>query len=89
MRRLATDPELRASLGAAAQAYWLREHTVEAMVHDYRRLIRMAAEVEPPRPELPEHLMSDGGQTLDTVMHHFGLSSPFPSPRRVRGVGAG
>jgi glycosyltransferase involved in cell wall biosynthesis len=90
MRRLAMDAELRESLGAAAQAYWQHEHTVDGMVHDYRRLIPIAAQVKPPRPALPEHLVHDCRQTLDGVMRQFGLSSPFhPTAQSPRGGGPG
>ncbi len=39
MRRLASDPDLRSRLGAAARAYWRREHSPELMAEDYNRAI--------------------------------------------------
>ena len=39
MRRLATDAELRARLGSAGQRYWRREHSLAAMLEDYRRVL--------------------------------------------------
>jgi glycosyltransferase involved in cell wall biosynthesis len=40
MSRLARDPELRATLGAAARQFWEREHSVSRMADDYDRMLR-------------------------------------------------
>jgi hypothetical protein len=64
MRRLATDAELRARIGAAGQRYWVREHSLEAMLDDYRRVLALAA-----------HLLDDGGGTLRTLSRELGIAS--------------
>jgi len=75
MRRLATDPELRASLGTSGRAYWEREHSMPLMVQDYRRVIDDAVLIPAPRPTLPAHLVTDGGATLRTLLAPFGVES--------------
>ena len=49
MRRLAQDAELRERLGRAGQAWWQREHSLEAMVEDYERVVLEVLKV--PAPE--------------------------------------
>jgi glycosyltransferase involved in cell wall biosynthesis len=73
MRRLATDPALRASLGAAAQRYWDREHSMPRMVDDYERALALAASRPAPRVPLPDHLVSDGDRLLKEMLGEFGL----------------
>jgi glycosyltransferase involved in cell wall biosynthesis len=73
MRRLATDPALRASLGAAGQRYWDREHSLPRMVDDYERALALAASVPTPRVPLPEHLVTDGDRLLKEVLGGFGI----------------
>jgi glycosyltransferase involved in cell wall biosynthesis len=77
MRRLARDAELRESLGAAGREYWLRQHSVNGMVDDYRCVMALAAGIEPPRPALPAHLIDDGLRMVDALSHEFGLPSPL------------
>jgi glycosyltransferase involved in cell wall biosynthesis len=77
MRKLAQDAELRKSLGAAGREHWLREHSVSGMVDDYRRVIALAASVQPPRPPLPAHLSDDGLKMVEALAHEFGLPSPL------------
>lgn len=72
LRRLARDAELRASLGRAAAAWWLREHAPERMFEDYRRVIPLAIARRPPRPELPAHLVDDGDRMLRILLQPFG-----------------
>ena len=43
LKRLIADQTLRAQLGAAAEAYWRANHTVEHMVEDYERLLSAPA----------------------------------------------
>jgi glycosyltransferase involved in cell wall biosynthesis len=73
MRRLATQPALRQSLGRAAAAYWRREHAPDLMAGDYRRLVSRALREDVPRPALPGHLLDDGARVLEQVSAQFGL----------------
>ncbi len=73
MRRVATDPALRVSLGAAAQRYWEREHSMPRMVDDYERALTEAAALPAPNVALPRHLVTDGDRLLNEVLSEFGL----------------
>jgi glycosyltransferase involved in cell wall biosynthesis len=73
MRRLATDPALRASLSAAGRRYWDREHSMPRMVDDYERALAEAAALQAPTVTLPEHLVSNGERVLNEVLSEFGL----------------
>jgi hypothetical protein len=73
MRRLATDPALRASLGTAGQRYWEREHSMPRMVDDYECALTEAAALPAPTVRVPEHLVSNGEQVLNEVLSEFGL----------------
>lgn len=73
MRRLATDPGLRAELGRAAAAWWQREHSITAMADDYERVMSQAIERsgEPDRRALPAHLRSDGREWMNVLLGPF------------------
>jgi hypothetical protein len=73
MRRLATDPALRTSLGAAGQKYWEREHSMPRMVEDYERVLAEAVTLPAPSVKLPEHLVTNGERVLNEVLSEFGL----------------
>ena len=60
MRRLAQDAALRSQLGHQAHEYWLRHHTLDRMVSEYRSLIERALDTQPPVRPLPRHLRPDG-----------------------------
>jgi glycosyltransferase involved in cell wall biosynthesis len=78
MRRLAEDAELRQTLGSAAQSYWKREHSPEAMLADYLRLMAAAGAMPaPPRGSLPEHLVDDGTRLLQQLVAPFGIAAPL------------
>jgi glycosyltransferase involved in cell wall biosynthesis len=77
MRRLGTDPLLRATLGRTALLYWQREHSVDRMVADYRNLIEDAIRHPVPCVSLPPHLLDEARGTLDRLMAPFGTVSPF------------
>jgi glycosyltransferase involved in cell wall biosynthesis len=77
MRRLATDPALRAALGSAARDYWKTEHSVHAMAADYRRVIALARSRPVPDVRLPPHLVDDGCRTLRQALEPFSLSNPL------------
>jgi glycosyltransferase involved in cell wall biosynthesis len=74
MRRLASDPDLRARLARAAVAYWGREHSPERMLADYQRVIA-AAIAAPIRPAaVPGHLRANGTERLEELLRPFGLA---------------
>jgi glycosyltransferase involved in cell wall biosynthesis len=79
MRRLSLDAGLRATLGRAARAWWEREHSVDAMVDDYRWAMARAVERAAPRVELPAHLRDDGDRALRELIEPFGVA---PALRR-------
>ncbi len=77
MRRLATDPALRESLGQAARRYWAAHHSPEGMLHDYRRALRRAVET-PARPvALPPHLVDDRSGVMAGILDEFGVPVPW------------
>jgi glycosyltransferase involved in cell wall biosynthesis len=75
MRRLATDADLRASLGRAGQEYWHREHSVERMVEDYERVIRRAGEAREVAA-VPESQQTGEGK-LEALLAPFGVAKPW------------
>lgn len=78
MRRLARDPALRRSLGAAGFAWWHAHHSIERMIDDYRRVIALAIERPAPSPEaLPAHLIDDGAQRLERLLEPFEVANPL------------
>jgi hypothetical protein len=81
MRRLGTDPKLRAALGASGQRYWQSEHSMPRMVEDYEGAIAQAAALPDPRIKLPAHLFNDGQHVLDQVLTQFSLSSVWQTTR--------
>jgi hypothetical protein len=85
MRRLASDPDLRASLGAAGRAYWRQEHAPECMIDDYRLLLDAAAASPVPRPTLPAHLVNDGDGLLKTLLGDFGLGHRWSGTAQPNG----
>jgi glycosyltransferase involved in cell wall biosynthesis len=72
MRRLASDPALRATLAAAGREFWEREHSVERMLDDYRRVLPIAAATPAPAPVLPPHMVTDGDRVLRGLLQDFG-----------------
>lgn len=88
MKRLALDPELRAEIGRNGQAYWQQEHSVDAMVADYERVldevkskpmpVRDVRESRGPGDaELPAHLHWTGDENLRRLLAPFGIESPL------------
>lgn len=75
MRRLATDPELRGSLGAAGRQYWQREHSMPRMLEDYERILAEAAARPAPRVTLPPHLVTNGDRLLKQVLGEFSVAA--------------
>jgi glycosyltransferase involved in cell wall biosynthesis len=77
MRRLAKDRALRLALGAAARRHWIREHSPEAMLGDYERLMEAARSMPAPEATLPPHLVDDGMRRLSSLIEPFGIASPL------------
>ena len=77
MRRLATDPALRASLGGAGRRYWEREHSMPCMLEDYERVLAEAAATPAPHVTLPAHLVNDGDRLLNETLARFSVGSPW------------
>jgi glycosyltransferase involved in cell wall biosynthesis len=77
LRRLGTDPLLRATLGQAARAYWEHEHSIDAMVNDYRALLAEAVRRPAAPVPLPPHLLDDGRGTLNRLIEPFGVPVPL------------
>jgi glycosyltransferase involved in cell wall biosynthesis len=84
MRRLGTDPVLRARLGSAARTCWHQNHSIEAMTADYRGLIAEAIRRPARDVPLPAHLLDDRSGTLERLIEPFGLPSPLRSSARGR-----
>jgi hypothetical protein len=75
MRRLAADAALRETLARAGHEYWLREHTVDAMAVDYRRVIAAAVAQPPPEPNgLPANFTEDHSEAARRIARQFGLT---------------
>jgi glycosyltransferase involved in cell wall biosynthesis len=73
LRRLVSDDALRQRLGAAARMYWEREHSMDRMLDDYRRIIARAASCPIRRPPLPPHLVNDGDSRLRALLAEMAL----------------
>lgn len=76
MRRLATDAELRATLGRAGQDYWQREHSLERMVEDYERVIRQGCDMAEPRAAA-DGTHETGESKLEALLAPFGVAKPW------------
>lgn len=73
MRRLATDPDLRARLGRAASSFWERSHSTASTIDDYHDVITRALSRPAPAVDLPAHLRNDGSTTLRALLEPFGI----------------
>jgi len=73
MRRLAADTALRETLARAGHEHWLREHTLDAMAADYRRVIAAAVARPAPVPNgLPAHFTEDHSDAARRIARRFG-----------------
>jgi glycosyltransferase involved in cell wall biosynthesis len=75
MSRLAADERLRNALGGAGHAYWSREHALELMAEDYRRV--MAGAVARPAPQvedLPSHFTEDHTSLVRELSEQMGVA---------------
>ena len=83
LKRLIADQTLRARLGAAAEAYWRANHTVEHMVEDYERLLSAPAPsglATGRATGLPPHLRRDGLEHARSLLASFSDQISFPLP---------
>jgi glycosyltransferase involved in cell wall biosynthesis len=77
MRRLGSDIDLRARLGAAARAHWESNHSVAAMVAGYEQAIGRALLLQPPSVHLPAHLRPDVLRHTREVIGDFLTEAPI------------
>jgi glycosyltransferase involved in cell wall biosynthesis len=77
MRRLATDAELRATLGSRAREYWRANHTMDRMANDYGRVIAAAANRMTPKVALPPHVRADGTDLAIRLAADVGVDVSF------------
>jgi glycosyltransferase involved in cell wall biosynthesis len=76
MRQLATDTELRSTIGRAGHAYWAEHHTLDVMAADYRRIIaQAAARPMPAATDLPSHFLEDYSGLARGIMKQFEVKS--------------
>lgn len=74
LRRLSGDAPFRRAVARAGHAYWAREHTLDLMVDDYRRILAEAARRDAPRPDdLPVHFTDDGSGLARRIAGEFGI----------------
>jgi glycosyltransferase involved in cell wall biosynthesis len=74
MRRLAGDPALRQQLGRAGFAYWAADHTLDAMISDYERVLADAVTRPAPSVEgLPAHFREDYSQNTRRIAGAFDI----------------
>ena len=76
MAMLSADGPLRSQLASAGHAYWLREHRLELMADDYRRVMQDAASRPVPRVEgLPSHFTDDYSALVQRIEEEMGVES--------------
>jgi glycosyltransferase involved in cell wall biosynthesis len=81
MSALVADGELRSELSRSGRAYWSREHGIELMAEDYRRIMRDAAALVAPRPEgLPSHFTADHSSLALGIAGQMGVEIEYPRP---------
>jgi glycosyltransferase involved in cell wall biosynthesis len=74
LTRLASDEPLRLALAEAGHDYWSRQHTVDVMAADYRRVIRDAAGRPIPTPtDLPAHFSDDHSALVRRISQQFNV----------------
>jgi len=72
MQRLASDATLRGALADAGHDFWSRDHTLEAMAADYRRVIEAAVSRPAPVPSgLPAHFVNDHSSAARQIARRF------------------
>ena len=81
LRRLATDAQLRESLGAAAHEWWRQHATLDHAVQAWRSILAEAITLTPPpRPsDWPRHLTANGTERARDLLAEFGATVDFLS----------
>jgi glycosyltransferase involved in cell wall biosynthesis len=78
MQRLATDRQLRATLGRRAREFWQRAHTLEQMRERYLEVLAKALESPPAEASAagrgPAHLTDTGATRLDALVRDLHVS---------------
>jgi hypothetical protein len=79
LRRLATEPALRDSLGSAAHEWWRQHATLDHAVRAWRSILAEAVTAIPPtRPSnWPQHLTADGTERARELLGEFGAAVDF------------
>ena len=79
IRDLARDRTLREELGAAAQAWWRAQATVEHAAAAWQGILEEARTLErPPRPaDWPAHLTADGTEDARAILRDTGATVDF------------
>jgi len=79
LRRLATDAQLRESLGAAAHEWWRQHATLDHAVQAWRSILAEAITLTPPpRPsDWPRHLTANGTERARDLLAEFGATVDF------------
>jgi hypothetical protein len=79
LRRLATDTQLRESLGAAAHEWWRQHATLDHAVHAWRSILAEGVTVPPPPrpPNWPRHLTADGTERARELLGEIGATVDF------------
>jgi len=81
MRRLATDPDLRAAVGRAGLEYFTAHHTIDLMTAGYVRLLSRAADrTVRIVAGLPAHFTDDHGEEARAVARQFGVAIDILEP---------
>src|SRR5262249_56973812 len=75
MRQLIDDATVREAIARGGYRYWSSNHSLDAMVDDYRRLLARAAARPAPRPaDLPAHFTDDYSGRAREILRQFGVS---------------
>ena len=74
MARLSADAQLRSDLSSAGHAHWSREHRLELMADDYRRVVRDAA-ARPTAEGVPSHFTDDYSALVRRIEEEMGVNT--------------
>ena len=76
MARLSADARLRSELASAGHAHWSREHRLELMADDYRRVVQDAAARPAPAADgLPLHFTDDYSALVRRIEEEMGVNA--------------